>query len=356
MSRGFTIIEAMVGVAISALIIAAISLFFTRGIAINRATYEQVLTTEEARLQIDRVADVLRNARDNGEEKWLVSAGDNEVVVYSNTDGDADNEKVRFVVEGGGLKRGVTQPGANEVVQVVASHVRNAGEGRPVFTYYDKSGGLLPAEGVSAASVQRIGIALLVDVNDQQAPGVTEISTIVTPRVTLDFPSVRAHLWPLAITYPNDTEDANAAKVVLTDPASGTTQEWWPWIVDLNDGRLATYDGHYYVNINYQAVTVGNFPPGWYAWVGPIKVGQSGQQAYYETDQIPFNQVCQGQNLDALLTSCEARTVSRGSFSVRYKPIVIHTWNGQTDYVRDLTTATLAPAPAYSTPQFRRDE
>lgn len=350
-NSGFTIIEAMVGVVISALIIAAISLFFTRGIAVNRKTYEQVLITEEARLQIDRVADVLRNARNNGAEKWLVLAGDNELVVYSNTDDDDDNEKVRFVLENEDLKRGVAEIGEEERIQTVASHMRNAGEGRPVFTYYNKSGGLLPAEGASAATIQRIGIALLVDVNKEQSPGVTEISTIVTPRVTLDFPSTRARLWPLSLTYPDHNGASQAVQATLTNPATGSKEEWWPYVVDLNDGRLATYDGHYYVNINYQTITVGSFLPGWYAWVGPIKVGQSGEQSYYETDQIPIDQVCQGKNLDELLTSCQPRTVSRGTLAVRYKPITIHTWppkEGFADYVRDISFASaslVTPTP-----------
>lgn len=355
-SSGFTIIEAMVGVAISALIIAAISLFFTRGIAVNRDTYEQVLTTEEARLQIDRVADVLRNARNNGQEKWLVLAGDNEVIVYSNTDDDDDNEKVRFVLENEDLKRGVAEIGGEERIQTVASHMRNVSEARPVFTYYDKSGGLLPVEQASAASVQRIGIALLVDVNKEQSPGVTEISTIVTPRVTLDFPSIRARLWPLSIVYPNPNSDTLTATVTSTNPGTGEKQEWFPWVVDLNDGRLATYDGHYYVNINYQPATMGSDLPGWYAWVGPIKVGQSGEQSYYETDKVPIDQVCQGQNLDELLTSCPARTVSRGTLVVRYKPIVIHTWplvHGDVDYVRDITFSNSTNAQPRLNP--RRD-
>lgn len=358
LSRGFTIVEAVVGLAISALIIAGISLFFTRGIAINRDTYEQVLTTEEARLQIDRVADVLRNARNNGEEKWLVLAGDNEVVVYSNTDDDDDHEKVRFVLENEDLKRGVAEIGEDERLQTVASHMRNAGEGRPVFTYYDKSGGLLPAAGASAASVQRIGIALLVDVNKEQSPGVTEISTIVTPRVTLDFPSSRARLWPLSIVYPNPNSDTLTATVTLTNPGTGEKREWFPWVVDLNDGRLATYDGHYYVNINYQPITVGSDLPGWYAWVGPIKVGQSGDQLYYETDKIPIDQVCQGQDLAELLASCQPRTVSRGSFEVRYKPIVIHTWppaEGDVDYVRDITFSNSTNAQPRLNPRRDRD-
>ncbi len=345
-SSGFTLIEAMISVLIVGLIIAAISLFFTRGIAINRETYEQVLTTEEARLEIDRVADVLRNARGADGEAWLVAASDNEITVYSNTDDDSDSEKVRYILEGDMLKRGVTQPGAEESVQVLATHVRNAQESRPMFTYYDSNGAAVVAADATVASVQRIGIAFLIDINEQQKPGSTEISTIVTPRAALGFPSTRARLWPVSLLYPHSTDALTQdVTVTLTDPASAASTQWFPWVTDLGDGRLTTYDGHYYVNINYQAVTVGSFLPGWYAWIGPIRVGQSGQQVYYQVDQVPIDQVCQGQDLDQLLVSCPTRTVYRGTFSVTYKPIIIHTWplpGGFADFVREIK---FAPAP-----------
>lgn len=346
-----TLQEVLMMVAISSILILAITAFFGRGLASSRLQFEQVLTTEDARIQLERMSDALRNARDDGVNPWLISAGANDLKVYSNVDADEDNEEVRYFVESTDLKRGVKQPGATEeVVQIVARSVRNISQGQDLFLYYDIDGNVIDPLSATASNVRQIEFVLMVDVSDVQEPGIATIRTRITPREVVASAYQNSRLWPVTIDLPAGTPPTGTdATVTITDPASGIpiSSETIP-IIDLNDGRVTTYEGGWYTNINFQNGIVGTFLEDWYSWIGPILVGQDDTLQYFATDQISigdlYTDTCLGADLDQLLTLCPDRTVSDSGFSVSFQPILTYTSSdGNEDYVRDIVIPTPDP-------------
>lgn len=178
--RGFTLVELVVTVGIGSLLIAAVSLLVTRGFAIPREQFEQAHITEDARNEIGRIAQAIRNGRSfdldgdgQVESGPVIKSTVYEVQLYTNIDTDATSELVRYFLAGAELKRGVIKPTAaglylpaNESVTTRLRSVRNQAQNKPLFTYYTRSDGL----------INRVGIRLLIDVDPNQLPAVAEVA------------------------------------------------------------------------------------------------------------------------------------------------------------------------------------
>lgn len=191
-SAGVGLIELLFGIAIAMLILGALVLFVGRGFGVGRENFEQARITDDARFNMERMAEVIRNARDLDvdlddeitippDQHWLWYADSFQIVLFSDVDNDSDAELVRYFLLQGetDLKRGVTQPrGFNsydplndEVVTTVATSIRNQEQQVPLFNYYGLSG-----------SVERVGINMLVDVQPDRYPDPALVQTQVTPR------------------------------------------------------------------------------------------------------------------------------------------------------------------------------
>lgn len=198
-SRGVSLVGVLLGIAVGGILLTALVLFITRGFGVSREHTEQVRIVEDARIQIEKMSDAIRDARSidtDGDglstlpgELWLQKGEDFEIVFRTNFDTDADLEQLRYFLEGADLKLGMrdpyTVPVEQEKVTVVARSLRNRAQQKPLFRY-------LPAEGETAFgtpvlvldSVKRVEITLLVDVDEDQDPPAATVSTIVTPRAS----------------------------------------------------------------------------------------------------------------------------------------------------------------------------
>ena len=201
-ARGFSLIELLVAVAIASLLVVALTMFVARSFTISREQFEQVQITEDARLELERISDAIRNARyvdrnNNGitndpQEGWLVLADRFDIAIFTNIDGDTDGELVRYFIEATApreLKRTVTQLQGTAITNqqqtsVLSKNMRNIEQNQPLFTYYAPAGTAMPVP-VGAANlttIARVGLQLVVDVNDKQKPDAAVIATDVTPR------------------------------------------------------------------------------------------------------------------------------------------------------------------------------
>ncbi len=142
--QGFTLLEVIISLCIAGVIVAiVIGIQF-----LVRESYSfslnAVLTVDHANAGVQQLTRVIRNSRsaDNG-AFMLEVVGDQELVIYSNTDDQLDTERVRYFLEGNELKRGVIKPTAfpfqylpeNEIVSTISEYVIGGSE--PIFYYYN---------------------------------------------------------------------------------------------------------------------------------------------------------------------------------------------------------------------------
>jgi len=187
---GFTTIELIIGIAISSFLISALLRFMVVGFPLSRVTYQQNRSTETARVQLKRLAKAIRELRagDNGAYA-LAEASPEQVIFYSNIDGDSATERVRYHLNGTNLERGITKPSgspltynlANEVVTVVATSIRNGAN--PIFIYYNGNYPAVttPLTPTDLTEVKYIQFSLTIDID----PAVDPDPVVVQSQVQL---------------------------------------------------------------------------------------------------------------------------------------------------------------------------
>ena len=188
MKQGFTLVELMVVAAISSIILIVLMRFLASGYPLSRVVFEQAGATETARLQLKRMVKALREARESDTGGYpLVVAGPQQLIFYSDVDGDDATERIRYELSGTQLERGVIKPSgdplsyneSNEVVAVVAASVRNGSD--PLFVYYT---GDYPADPTELAptdltEVKYIEFRLLLDADpDSDPPAIDVVSQV----------------------------------------------------------------------------------------------------------------------------------------------------------------------------------
>ncbi len=353
LNRGYTFIEALIVLGIGALLIASVVVFYARGVERNREQFEQVLISEDVRVNMDRIADVIRNARGvEGGSEWLTTAGDYELKILSNVDSDAALEEVRYYIDTANLNREV---GGSQTTTLARS-VRNASQSIPLFTYYDANGTALPVGSRTAEAVARVEITFVIDVNENTKPGAATVRTSAVPRHLLVASTTSEAVGEATIELPSNPATNSYARITLTDGETGDQYVEVRNVVELNEDRLRLFTDGSYVNINY--LNDGSAPilgliPGWYAWIGPLLLGKQGDTPYYKTDIVELDQLCLNMNLQTALAdrgSCPYRTVSQGSLQKTYLPILVYlAEDGQEYYVRVIST-TYALGDASPTP------
>lgn len=99
---------------------------------------------EQAQRSLRALTDVIREARDGEDGAYPLSlADDQELIIYSDMNGDLRSDRVRYFLEGVTLKRGIVEAQGDpatynlgsEKVTVLADKVTNGAQ--PVFYYYN---------------------------------------------------------------------------------------------------------------------------------------------------------------------------------------------------------------------------
>lgn len=142
---GFTLVEAIIYISGFALIIFGLvalvsNIFFSSNIQTNLLS-----DIDQARKASFQIISELRNAGTGNNGAYaLDTVADQQLVFYSNVDSDAALEKVRYFLQSGTLKKGVTKysggtynPSSEQVVNVQ----RNISNGptNPIFYYYNSA-------------------------------------------------------------------------------------------------------------------------------------------------------------------------------------------------------------------------
>lgn len=196
--NGLTLVEILLAISAGMILLVAIAVFTTRGVNLARENTEQVRITEDARVQLERMSDAVRDARSldfstDGfatfpAEVWLQYGDEYDIQFYTNFDEDPEIERVHYFLEGPDLKRGVRDPynsTASEEIVTIARSVRNQAQNVPLFRYYEAAGETpLSMPVLDRDKARLVEITLVVDVDEGQAPPAATISTIVVPRAS----------------------------------------------------------------------------------------------------------------------------------------------------------------------------
>lgn len=182
-SAGFTLIESVVSVALITLIMGAISGFICWGYETYNVAFKQNQATRKANFGIEVMVKEIREARGGDDGSYLIEkADDNEIIFYSNVDGDDDTEKVRYFLQGSSFKREVVNPSGwpidypegeeHKNTIVLSEYVRNDAA-TPVFTYYngdwpgdDVNNPLSSSGRISGTRLIHVYLTVNVDTND----------------------------------------------------------------------------------------------------------------------------------------------------------------------------------------------
>ncbi len=178
--RGFTLIELLTVIAITTVVILALTSVI-RSFYINNA---YLLERTESLSSAQRgISDSIKNIReasygDDGSYP-IAMAGTSTITVYSNFDNDSSVEKVQYVLIGTNFYRVVYDATGSPPVYnstptsttTIATYARNASS-TPLFTYFDSNGTQLSTTSPIIASISSVRVSLLVDLNPDRAPNV----------------------------------------------------------------------------------------------------------------------------------------------------------------------------------------
>ncbi len=142
--NGFTLVEVMLAGFISAVVIIGAALFFVYFLKNNSFSFEENQEISLSQYGMTILVKEIREARSGDDGAWpLLQTDDNQLILFSDVTNDGRTDKVRYFLDGTDLKRGVIEPTAvpvtypsqNEQINIIASHVDNAGQS--IFTYYN---------------------------------------------------------------------------------------------------------------------------------------------------------------------------------------------------------------------------
>jgi DNA-binding beta-propeller fold protein YncE/type II secretory pathway pseudopilin PulG len=347
-TSGYTLIELLVVMGISILIMSALLYFFSGSITSYRSQVGHIFATADARNQLQRIVDTLRNAQDNQStgDAWLAEAEDNAVTVWTNIGGDTALEKVQYrrsTTDETQLIRAVLvgdPTGETVIAQRLTTPV-------PLFTYYDSNGSAITdiAQRTPDA-VKTIGIAFTLSLQDSQNAESQVITTKVTPRQrlqgTISQTGTANGDREVTIELPrgNPPAVADPAKLIIQDMTTGAVvvNKDLP-IPTLNDGRLRAYGRDDYAFVNYKNTSSLGYPANWYVWLTwgvPVQQMSSAILLDYFYTGFGSSKVeCLGKTLSQALASPDC-AVNTYPWSVPYLPILTYVENGYRDHVRDI--------------------
>ncbi len=142
-NKGFTLIELTVAVFGFSLIVVGIVALVSNILRTSTQQGGLLADTDQARRVGFGIMSELRNAVNSSNGAYpLDTAGDQQIIFYTNVDGGTDIERVRYYIQNTNLYKGIIKPSgsplvyssSNEVVTLVQRNVANGAA--PLFYYY----------------------------------------------------------------------------------------------------------------------------------------------------------------------------------------------------------------------------
>lgn len=190
-SKGFTQLEIVVVVAITAVILLAAGRFLVEMFRGYRAINQTLTSNEQARRAVTNFVNELRTSSTSDTGTYAIAtATPTAITFYSNIDKDSLKERLRYYVSGNSLIRGVTKPSGsplsyNDINESSLAIVQNLTNTSLVFSYYDTNyNGTTSAlsSPVNVMSIRTVKINLNIDQTAADAPAAYQLSSQVNIR------------------------------------------------------------------------------------------------------------------------------------------------------------------------------
>ena len=178
---GFTLIEAVVVIGISAFVMVGITRAIVFFYDTNEAAVRQAAAISSARSGIDATVQDIREATYSESGEYPVVAMEpNGLTFFADVDEDETTERVRYWREDTKLKREVSEDGSLERDSVISRNVVND-SGDPVFTYFDADGNEI-TDLSSRRALRFVMVTLRVDADTEKLPSATTLRSGATLR------------------------------------------------------------------------------------------------------------------------------------------------------------------------------
>ena len=183
MSKGFTLVESIMVVAIFSIVMLLVTEFVIQGYYSYRYNFEQIEAITQARRGVETAVREIREAKPGDDGSYpLELADDNQLIFYSDIDADGETERVRYFLDGSTFKKGIIKPSGSPVsyptdqeqIKIVAKYINNPPD-VPIFTYYngrwpqDTTNNPLPTA-TRLIETKLIHFHLIINVNPTRAP------------------------------------------------------------------------------------------------------------------------------------------------------------------------------------------
>ncbi len=180
-TKGITLVELLVVLALFSLLIIGISTFQRNIYVFNRFANDSLVTIQDGRIIIRVMVREMRSmSQANNGAYSIAQAATNTFTFFSDTNSDGLKEQIRYFINGTTLRKGSITPSGsplsynpnNEVFLTIASNVKNS-TSTPLFDYHDSNyaGTSTPlALPANITDIHLVKINLLLDVDPNRAP------------------------------------------------------------------------------------------------------------------------------------------------------------------------------------------
>jgi prepilin-type N-terminal cleavage/methylation domain-containing protein len=190
-TKGVTLVEMMVSIAIISLITIAIGNFSGDIFSYNKTVSYSLSAQQDARQVLRVFSAELRSASPSANGSYaLEEVGVNAIKFYSDVDKDGAVEQVRYYLSGSSLMKDVKEPSGNPATYngaaVTTTLVKYLANGAtPIFTYFDTNYGGVGAsltQPVDANVIRLVKINLQIEQDPNKSPNVINVTTQVSIR------------------------------------------------------------------------------------------------------------------------------------------------------------------------------
>jgi prepilin-type N-terminal cleavage/methylation domain-containing protein len=203
---GLTLLEMMMAIAIFSIGMAGFTALFSSAWRNNSFALEMGQASMSVSQGLNKMVGYIRGTRqaDNGDFS-LISANNNELVIYSDYNKDGITERLHFYKNGQDVLMGIRNPSGtmpvtyqsgDAQVVTIASHIVNSAS-EPIFYYFDKDFAgnestdpalFTPAD---ISEIRIVKIHLKININPNRAPDNIEMQSFVEMRNLNDYDRIQ---------------------------------------------------------------------------------------------------------------------------------------------------------------------